>query len=556
MLRLLFLLLCLLPSLLAAQSVSLESISDARSRGNVQALNDIEAALLARPERTGEYYRLIMALCYAKMQFGDYLGSGSLVARHLPDLRAWQPSSDDEHEVRANLYHIYGQYLTRERRVAEAVQYFLDAEAIFRTLDTAHPSLFSVHVILGEALINVGLYERALSTLAQAQQLVPAGRDDGVSYLASLQITAYTGSGQLDQAQQVIDQYWQNPVDPRVDYFLYFQQASAELAFAQGQHELALAKLALIEPLINDHLDQSLKARWWQLKGDVLQAQGQIRASQVAYDYLLTDLDSSGYLVDSDVYRAMSQNYASQGLWQQAYQASQHYAELEVALGRLANSVEVVQLDAIRQLNDSRQQAALAQAQVQLLATSASQARLATWLALVSIALLAVLLLFVWRRWHHRLRRFGYEDELTGLGNRRALYQGWRAPYTGCLVIGDIDGLKQVNDEQGHLAGDQLIRLFGQALATMAERHHGQVCRIGGDEFALLIKPIDAATLARAMDEVVQRVHDAGYQQTDLSYGHVDCQAVRSISWAMAKADAAMYAMKSARKRSRARRGA
>jgi diguanylate cyclase (GGDEF)-like protein len=83
-------------------------------------------------------------------------------------------------------------------------------------------------------------------------------------------------------------------------------------------------------------------------------------------------------------------------------------------------------------------------------------------------------------------------DNLTGLGNHRAYQAALReriaesertgAPFSLCLV--DLDNFKHVNDTYGHPVGDeQLVRLS----RLLAQVHHGEAFRFGGDEFALLV---------------------------------------------------------------------
>ena len=80
-------------------------------------------------------------------------------------------------------------------------------------------------------------------------------------------------------------------------------------------------------------------------------------------------------------------------------------------------------------------------------------------------------------------------DELTGLPNRRAMYDGWGGLLsTGApcsLVLLDLDGFKEVNDGLGHAAGDLLLREVADRLRAVAGAT--RVARLGGDEFAVLV---------------------------------------------------------------------
>jgi diguanylate cyclase (GGDEF)-like protein len=71
---------------------------------------------------------------------------------------------------------------------------------------------------------------------------------------------------------------------------------------------------------------------------------------------------------------------------------------------------------------------------------------------------------------------------------------------SGALLIADLDRFKQVNDEFGHAAGDEALRVVSRVLAsnlretdTVGRDEGGLVARLGGDEFALLLPETDAA---------------------------------------------------------------
>jgi diguanylate cyclase (GGDEF)-like protein len=99
-----------------------------------------------------------------------------------------------------------------------------------------------------------------------------------------------------------------------------------------------------------------------------------------------------------------------------------------------------------------------------------------------------------------------YTDDLTGVANRRAFLldaasalKRARQASVG-LVAFDVRGLKQVNDQCGHQAGDELL----VSVARHFENRGGKLYRIGGDEFAVLVKRADGETVSavtRAMDE-------------------------------------------------------
>ena len=116
---------------------------------------------------------------------------------------------------------------------------------------------------------------------------------------------------------------------------------------------------------------------------------------------------------------------------------------------------------------------------------------------------------YVLGRQTDKLQRLSTTDALTGLGNRRGLNahlkqehsrsRRYRAPLS--LLLIDVDELKRINDDQGHAAGDDVIRRFASAIkATARDTDIGG--RWGGDEF-LIIAPStgggDALTLAERL---------------------------------------------------------
>jgi diguanylate cyclase (GGDEF)-like protein len=100
------------------------------------------------------------------------------------------------------------------------------------------------------------------------------------------------------------------------------------------------------------------------------------------------------------------------------------------------------------------------------------------------------------------LRDLTDRDELTGLLNRRGFFamvgetrrRARRQAAQILVMYLDVDGLKRVNDEMGHAAGDAVLVATGEAL-RLAFREEDVLARLGGDEFVAL------AVLGRCADE-------------------------------------------------------
>lgn len=107
------------------------------------------------------------------------------------------------------------------------------------------------------------------------------------------------------------------------------------------------------------------------------------------------------------------------------------------------------------------------------------------------------------------IKQQAMEDPLTGLLNRRAFSQMLEARLGRhderrplALLLLDFDGFKQVNDSLGHDKGDLLLRQAAERL-RQAMRGGDCLCRIGGDEFAVLV---DTAGQAGATERVAERI--------------------------------------------------
>jgi diguanylate cyclase (GGDEF)-like protein len=151
-------------------------------------------------------------------------------------------------------------------------------------------------------------------------------------------------------------------------------------------------------------------------------------------------------------------------------------------------------------------------------------------------------------------RRLADLDSLTGLHNRRYFHEtlarevdrARRYRRRLSLVIVDVDGFKEINDRIGHLAGDAV-------LAEIAERIRGVVrsadipCRVGGDEFAVIVPEVEGAQARQLVGRIqravsAQPIVRAG--RVHVSAGVSDLQPNDSPTNLFERSDESLYAAK------------
>lgn len=142
-----------------------------------------------------------------------------------------------------------------------------------------------------------------------------------------------------------------------------------------------------------------------------------------------------------------------------------------------------------------------------------------------------------------RLEQAALLDPLTGLRNRRAasvvfdaaLAHARRHGQPVAVAVADLDGLKRINDTQGHAAGDEALRQFATALGANL-RAGDSAFRFGGDEF-VVVAPDSRAT---ELEQLFHRVRQSGPQfSVGFAEAPVDCEDAAGL---LALADQRLYA--------------
>ena len=135
-------------------------------------------------------------------------------------------------------------------------------------------------------------------------------------------------------------------------------------------------------------------------------------------------------------------------------------------------------------------------------------------------------------------------DELTGAWTRKfgleeAAREVERARRTGArlvLAFVDVDGLKQVNDRYGHLAGDALLRDVGQTVRSNV-RPYDVIVRYGGDELVCVMPNLTAAEARGRFEKIAVELSMINAQHS-VTFGLADAEPSDSLQELIARADA------------------
>jgi diguanylate cyclase (GGDEF)-like protein len=150
-------------------------------------------------------------------------------------------------------------------------------------------------------------------------------------------------------------------------------------------------------------------------------------------------------------------------------------------------------------------------------------------------------------------------DYLTGLPNARSLFLELESEISRCqrergrlgIVLCDLDGFRQVNDQFGHVAGDQVLKSFARKL-KIACREYDYISRMGGDEFVILAPGLKASDVPT----VQHRICAAAAVSAEEACGSIEISASVGIAFypedschaapLLVEADKRMYQMKKA----------
>ncbi|MBI1362889.1 MAG: diguanylate cyclase [Proteobacteria bacterium] len=157
----------------------------------------------------------------------------------------------------------------------------------------------------------------------------------------------------------------------------------------------------------------------------------------------------------------------------------------------------------------------------------------------------------------NKLKQQAMEDPMTGLANRRTfdrelekamnMYERYR--HNGALLLIDANDFKAINDTLGHLAGDAILKHIAKLLKAHT-RNTDIVCRIGGDEFAIILHEAVGNSAADKADQLSNTIavtpctYEGREIYISVSVGHCCFEEAQDKQELIAKADASMYEQK------------
>jgi diguanylate cyclase len=216
---------------------------------------------------------------------------------------------------------------------------------------------------------------------------------------------------------------------------------------------------------------------------------------------------------------------------QEALAMYKRYAEADIARERDVKTRELAYEMYRHQTRQQNQTIELLQRETQVLMLDqkleregAQKARLAMVLLMVALAGLVFWALQI-KRHQNQLRRLAQTDTLTGIGNRhyftlkseRALQESARDGEVSSLVMFDLDHFKAINDTYGHGAGDWVLKQVGKTCAAHC-RKVDYIGRLGGEEFAVLLRGIDLSSAARTAEDCRSKLAQLDTRESGYSF--------------------------------------
>ena len=335
----------------------------------------------------------------------------------------------------------------------------------------------------------------------------------------------------------------------------YALRGLAVVQNSRGNHIDALALLDRAALQQGATTDQMLRAQILLQRGIALRGLQRPREGIEALRSSLELFVKADSVNDVGSVRAeLARALAAIGDWRAAYEQHVQFQTAQEALAQQQLDQRYASLTAAK----DKQNALLQQQQdatVHALNQEKRASRLQEAVIVLIIVLAAVLATLAWRgrTTSKAMRTLAMTDELTGLPNRRqVLAQLDRLLQSGrgcCVLIVDIDHFKSINDEHGHLVGDEILRSVSAALRVIAAGPV-KIGRLGGEEFLIFSPETHEIGTRRLAEQLLAQVrtldisrHVSGRRVT-ISIGLTVSTPSDTVTHLLRRADEALYAAK------------
>lgn len=335
----------------------------------------------------------------------------------------------------------------------------------------------------------------------------------------------------------------------------YALRGQAQVQNSRGNHLDALTLIDRAATQQGATTDEMLRAQILLQRGTALRGLQRPRESIEALREALDVFIKADSVGEVAMTRAeLSRALAGLGDWQGAYEQHVQYQTANDALLQRQLDQRYASLTSAKDKEN-----ALLQQQKDATVHALNQERRATRLqeaVIVLIVVLAtVLATLAWRgrRTSQAMRTLAMTDELTGVPNRRQvlaqLDQFLRTGHGCSVLIVDIDHFKTINDEHGHLIGDDILRAVSTALRATANDPI-KLGRLGGEEFLIVSPEANEIAARRLAERLLAQVrtldlsHHLPGRRMTVSIGLTVSAPGDSITQLLRRADEALYAAK------------
>ncbi len=372
--------------------------------------------------------------------------------------------------------------------------------------------------------------------------------------------------GDWEAAQQAYDSVYK--LSRELDYprgMAYALRGQAAVQNAHGAPRQAIALLDQAQAYQKTVPDARLLAQIQLQRGIALRLSHRLPESVAVLNEAVRFFTAADALSEqAAAHGALAQTLAELGDWRGAFEQHARFkaATDQVLTRQLDERFATLKVEYDNAARD-REMALLQQAQKvteHALVQERLAARLLSAVIVLAAVLLVVLAVLLWR--HRRtsaaMRGLAMTDDLTGLPNRRAALseieaQMARATPDCAVLLADIDLFKAINDNHGHLAGDQILRAVAEALRGIGgDVRNSAAClaRFGGEEFIAVLPKVPFDEAVAAAERFRERVaaldvsrHTPGRSVT-ISVGATRIVAGDTLSTLLRRADEALYAAK------------